>query len=89
MLHNMLHAVFFALLSSGSLHRQLSAVSDGDNLASLAALRANRLHFEHDVHALDDATEHDVAAIQPARLDCGRSQGAALSIYCALEAHRW
>jgi len=49
----------------------LARVGDGDVLGWLARLATVRFNLLHDVHSLDDSSEHDVTVVQPGRLDSG------------------
>lgn len=47
---------------------QLSAVGDNNLFGGFARVAAEALDLPHDIHALDDAAEHDVAVIEPGSL---------------------
>eukprot|EP00982_Pelagococcus_subviridis_P006353 30074-Pelagococcus_subviridis.AAC.2 len=47
---------------------ELAAIRHDDSLRRLPALAPDALDEAHDVHAVDDAPEHDVLAVEPLRL---------------------
>jgi len=50
---------------------KLARVGDGDVLRWLAGLASVRFYLLHNIQALDDGSENDVAIIQPRRFHRG------------------
>lgn len=62
----------------------MARVSNDDLLGGTSALRSVRLDALDDVHALDDAAEHDVLAVQPRRLHGGQEELAAVGVWSSV-----